>query len=103
MLDGTDYINLDLAIEILSRHSLKAEEKQIKKSTTKIEGCVLTPSLRHSVTLLSLIPHSRAVFSPSKAMRSTAVHNVRLRRFASSNRTDLRRCSPPGATGGSNE
>lgn len=34
----TDYINLDSAIEILSRHSTNAEEKQIKKSTTKIEG-----------------------------------------------------------------
>ncbi|GAA5893601.1 inositol polyphosphate kinase VIP1 [Sporobolomyces salmoneus] len=34
----TDYINLDRTIEILSRHSKKAEDKLLKKSTTKLEG-----------------------------------------------------------------
>ncbi|KAK4056669.1 inositol hexakisphosphate and diphosphoinositol-pentakisphosphate kinase [Microbotryomycetes sp. JL221] len=34
----TDYINLDSAIEILSRHSKHAEERQLQKSTGKIEG-----------------------------------------------------------------
>ncbi|SCV72227.1 BQ2448_4921 [Microbotryum intermedium] len=34
----TDYLDLDVAIETLGRHSVKAEAKQIKKSTTKLEG-----------------------------------------------------------------
>ncbi|CEQ39539.1 SPOSA6832_01065, partial [Sporobolomyces salmonicolor] len=34
----TDYINLERVIEILNRHSKKAEERLLKKSTTKLEG-----------------------------------------------------------------
>ena len=33
-----DYINLDLAIEMLSRHSQNAQDRLLKKSTTKLEG-----------------------------------------------------------------
>lgn len=38
----TDYIGLDKVIEILGRHSKKAEEKGLKKSTTKLEGLLPT-------------------------------------------------------------
>ncbi|GAA6040194.1 hypothetical protein JCM8097_004177 [Rhodosporidiobolus ruineniae] len=34
----TDYISLDRVIEILKRHSKKAEEMKLTKSTTKLEG-----------------------------------------------------------------
>ncbi|KAK4703060.1 inositol-hexakisphosphate/diphosphoinositol-pentakisphosphate 1-kinase, partial [Phenoliferia sp. Uapishka_3] len=34
----TDYVNLDLAIDILSRHSKIAQDRLLKKSTTKLEG-----------------------------------------------------------------
>ncbi|GAA6006890.1 hypothetical protein JCM10207_009128 [Rhodosporidiobolus poonsookiae] len=34
----TDYINLDRVIDILKRHSKKAEDKKLLKSTTKLEG-----------------------------------------------------------------
>ncbi|KAM0753385.1 hypothetical protein T439DRAFT_324023 [Meredithblackwellia eburnea MCA 4105] len=34
----TDYMDLDQAIEILSRHSKNAQDRLLKKSTTKLEG-----------------------------------------------------------------
>jgi hypothetical protein len=45
---------LDRTIEILSRHSKKAEDKLLKKSTTKLEGASsLSPSLHDSFELLT--------------------------------------------------
>lgn len=44
-----DYISLPRVIEILRRHSKKADEMKLTKSTTKIEGVSFLP-------LSSLVP-----------------------------------------------
>jgi len=44
-IEFAEHINLDRTIEILSRHSKKAEDKLLKKSTTKIEGVSLSTDL----------------------------------------------------------
>lgn len=45
-LSSPDYISLPRVIEILRRHSKKADEMKLTKSTTKIEGVsCLAPSL----------------------------------------------------------
>lgn len=95
----SDYINLDRTIEILSRHSKKAEDKLLKKSTTKLEG-VRTRSLSLSrassleashfsfanLEKVALRPPHLDVSSScrSKGTSSTAARNSAWKRFENS-------------------
>lgn len=73
LIGGADYINLDLAIEILSRHSRMADEKHLKKSTTKIE-------VRPLLFLLLLARNSSSVSQGLLPIEGDEIYNGASRR-----------------------